>query len=135
MPKPGALGKAIAIAWAPLAVVVLHQVVARIFGHMEDLDPLFHFAGGIAGASAVLRVLTYLPNLPEEIAAKRSWIAIAAVTVAAVSWELGEFASDRWRGTHIQQGPLDTWSDIALGIAGAVACTLLLRRRNRSSRE
>jgi hypothetical protein len=48
-------------------------------------------------------------------------------------WELMEFMSDQLRGTHIQLGPLDTWSDVGLGVAGAAVRAWLGRTRGDDS--
>jgi len=45
---------------------------------------------------------------------------IGGVLAVALLWELGEFLSNQWLGTHIQVGPLDTSTDLALGTAGAL---------------
>jgi hypothetical protein len=99
----------VAIVWAPLAVLAAHTAITELFGHQLALDPVFHFAGGMAGAHALQR-------LSRRFEGNRAVIAMLVVTL---SWELMEFVSDLMRGTHVQRGPLDTWSDVALGVAGA----------------
>jgi hypothetical protein len=105
------------VVWAPFAVLAVHGAAAALFGHRTELDPAFHFFGGMAGAQALRRL------------SRRFDSALAVVTVLAVAllWELMEFGSDQWLGTHIQRGWLDTGSDIVLGVVGAVASVWLGR--------
>jgi hypothetical protein len=100
----------VSVAWAPLAVLVVHQAGVELFGHLTELDPAFHFLGGMAGAHA-LRRLSRRFHGPA---------AVVAMLVVALLWELMEFGSDQLRGTHVQRGWLDTGSDIVLGVVGAV---------------
>jgi hypothetical protein len=108
------------VGWPPFAVLAVHFGLAATFGHHRALDPFFHFLGGVAGATALWRVLDLLPApircvLPSD---RRFAVAIAMLAVV-VCWELAEFTSDRVYDTHVQRGPLDTWSDIGLGLLGA----------------
>ena len=135
MPKrPGFFQHLWRLGWAPVGVLVLHFVLAALFGHRRELDPVFHFLGGAAGAYFLLRMLDGYPErLPRAWARNGSRTIVFAMIGVALLWELAEFGSDRVLGSHIQQGPLDTWSDVALGAAGAVAAvwveTVRARRR------
>ena len=114
------------IVWAPLGVLVIHGALSAGFGHRRELDPLFHFLGGAGGAYAVLQTLErFGGSLPEPAIRYRTAIAVGLVAIVAILWELMEFASDRLLGSHIQRGPADTWSDIALGIGGAMVVALV----------
>jgi CDP-diglyceride synthetase len=67
------------------------------------------------------RVFDLLPARIERLRSTDRRVTIMAVMVCVIlCWELAEFTSDRFLGTHIQRGPLDTWSDVALGLAGAL---------------
>jgi hypothetical protein len=121
------------VVWAPLAVVALHSVLSIAIGHRRDLDPLFHFLGGIAGAYALLQIVRCFPqSIPMSVVRHRTTIVIGLVVAATLLWEFMEFGSDRLLGTHVQLHQGDTLSDIALGIGGgALMATLAaLIRRN-----
>jgi len=115
-----ALLKAIRVVWMPVAVIATHWLAAAIFGHQRQLDPFFHLAGGVAGADALWCLLSFAPAEQARRIPHRTAFVVGSVLVVALLWEGGELLSDRWRGTHIQAGPFDTWSDVALGVAGAV---------------
>lgn len=113
--------RALSISWAPVAVVLMHLVMAGLIGHRRDLDPVFHFLGGVAGAYAACQALVLVPRLASRVGAGHAkFLAVAAVAIVAVLWEGAEFASDRLLGSHIQLSRLDTTIDLALGIGGAV---------------
>ena len=107
----------VSIVWAPLAVLAAHTAITELFGHQVALDPVFHFAGGMAGAHALQRLSRRFEGMR----------AVLAMLVVALLWELMEFTSDQTRGTHVQLGPLDTWSDVCLGVAGAAVTAWLAR--------
>jgi hypothetical protein len=122
---PGA-SRTLSISWAPVAVVLLHSVLAGLIGHRRDLDTVFHFLGGVAGAYAACQALVLVPRLASRFAARHArFLAVAAVAIVAVLWECTEFASDRLLGSHIQHGWLDTMMDLALGSGGAVIGAIL----------
>jgi hypothetical protein len=123
---------ALRIVWAPVGVVLAHNGLAALIGHHREFDPVFHFLGGVAGAHAVLQGLVLFPRSTAFApVARPRLVAVIAVAFVAGLWELGEFASDRVLGSHIQQGWLDTGSDIALGIAGAVVIAMIESTRKR----
>ena len=108
------------VVWAPLAVPVCHGSLFAIVGHIPALDPVFHFLGGVAGAWSLLQVFRRFPAFVPAAMRRRPLVTvIGGVVVAAIIWELLEFAADRLLGTTIQRGSLDTYSDLFLGIAGA----------------
>ncbi|MCI0615734.1 hypothetical protein L0244_22335, partial [bacterium] len=48
----------------------------------------------------------------------------------ATLWELGEFISDKYFGTHLQESVPETIADLALGLLGAIivlTATLVLK--------
>jgi hypothetical protein len=113
--------KVLRVVWAPAVVVLSHSALAGLIGHRRELDPLFHFLGGVAGTHAILGAWTAFPQVRSRVAiGHRSQLAIAMVSVAAVLWELAELASDRLVGSRIQLGWSDTGLDLCLGIGGAV---------------
>jgi hypothetical protein len=125
----GRVERAWSVAWPPLAVLASHAIVTALAGHQEWLDPLFHFSGGIAGAVALWRGADHVP-MPRRWTAPPRRVALIMLAMLAVTlgWELVEFLSDRLRGTHIQLSPLDTWSDVALGLLGAAIAVRVMGR-------
>jgi len=122
------LKRAWSVGWAPFGVLALHSVLAVLFGHRREWDPLFHFLGGAAGAYSLLRILNALPGLARAVEAlDRSAVIVVAMSTACLLWELAEFASDRFLGTRIQQGLFDTGSDVALGVVGAAVTAWVAR--------
>ena len=118
-------------AWPPVAVVGVHSLLGGTIGHYSSLDPGFHFLGGLAGAYALASLWRAFPagiRLPTGLTPSR---AIVALTIgAALLWELGEYASDVFYGTHIQESVVDTVADVALGTLGAlIGASLFVRPR------
>jgi hypothetical protein len=112
--------------WAPLAVVVLHLVLAQ-YGLTQRFDHLLHFLGGASIAFFLLGLLASLPSLFAHVP---RWIhyllAFTSSCTVAVFWEFAEFASDRFRGTSIQQSVSETVLDLVFGVAGAMSSLLLI---------
>ena len=104
--------------WAPLAVVVLHLVLAG-YGLTQRLDHLLHFLGGASIAYFFLGLFASLPA-----ARSPSWVlyllTFAWACTIAVFWEFAEFASDQFRGTAIQQSVPETMLDLLFGVLGAL---------------
>src|SRR2546423_6306234 len=48
-------------------------------------------------------------------------VAFALACTGALAWEAGEFAIDQVLGTALQEGNLDTMSDLLLSVSGAAA--------------
>ncbi len=141
----GRLAKWIATAvwdagWAPLLVLVAHALAAVVldaYRRIPSLDMLMHFAGGTAMAWFLHRA---------SITASEAGILgpfhpvthvalVGSLTcVAALAWEIAEFALDQTLGTRYQPDLPDTMIDLLLGIAGgtslliAVGLTGRLRR-------
>ena len=97
--------------WAPVAVVVLSIVVARL-PQADALWSLLHFLGGAALAFCCFR----LARIPGAL---RYVLAFTVACTAALGWELAEFAIDQVAGTSLQEGRVDTMSDLMLSVCGA----------------
>ena len=107
-------------AWAPLSVLVIHEITARLYGHEPYVDPVMHFGGGLAAAlflrhtwAEFSRVVGDSTQLGQEIAA----FSLACVVV--LLWEFGEFAADQAFGSNIQRSLGNTMRDLVLGMVGA----------------
>jgi hypothetical protein len=121
--------------WAPGAVFGLHLVIARglnAYTVFPDLDMPMHFLGGMAVAF-FFRVALLRGAANGSIGARQArtlgFLVLALSCCAASAWEVAEFLSDRYLGTHAQLGPLDTLSDMLFGIGGAA--TFLFWRGSR----
>lgn len=124
-------------AWAPILVFVLHVVLTRVFDlylFLPAFDVPMHFFGGIA--------ITYFASVAASEAASRDLLGrpnrltLVLLTFLAgcsvtVFWEFAEFLSDRYLGTHAQQGLPDTILDMFLGVVG---CAVLLLLQHATSR-
>lgn len=112
--------------WAPLAVVVVHLVLAQ-YGFTQRFDHLLHFLGGASIAYFLFMLVGLLPSLFGGVP---SWIryllAFTASCTVAVFWEFAEFASDRFMGTSIQQSVSETVLDLAFGVAGALSTLVVI---------
>ena len=97
--------------WAPTAIVALSVVVARL-PQADDLWWLLHFLGGASLAFCCLR-------LARITGALRYVLAFTVACTAALGWELAEFAIDQVAGTSLQEGRVDTMSDLLLSVCGA----------------
>jgi hypothetical protein len=116
-------------AWAPLGVLVLHEVGARLLGHEPFVDPTMHFLGGMAttfflryGASLADRWV----GTPTEAAL--DLLVFGLTCAVALFWEFGEFAADEYFGTHVQRGLGNTIRDLALGVVGSIVYILARRQ-------
>jgi hypothetical protein len=106
--------------WAPAAVVL----AASALGRLPGVDPwwLMHVAGGAAMAFCYLR-LAVLAGRRYGLshAGVRYVIAFALACSTALAWELGEFVLDETMGSDLQEGLMDTMSDLMLSVCGAAA--------------
>ena len=102
--------------WAPLAIVCLSLVLGPVLA-AQDLWWLVHVAGGAALGLCYLRASRIaLPNVQPAVS---YLLAFTAACSTALGWEMLEFTSDQLFGTALQEGLLDTMSDLMLGVAGA----------------
>lgn len=111
-------------AWAPLAVLAASFPLAAT-PYAESAYPPLHLLGGMALAYFFRRAvrLAYL-GWPPVLS---SLVAFALACTGALAWEIAEFAADFVLGTRLQEGLLDTMTDLILAAAGAAAW-LALRR-------
>ena len=113
-------------AWAPILVFGIHEVSARLgfYGAWPPLDIPMHFLGGIAiayffGQAYRAAEERDLLGWPGEILYV---VMVFALTCSStVFWEFAEFLSDRYLGSHMQNGLEDTLGDMLVGILGGLA--------------
>ena len=102
-------------AWAPAAVILLAWIVARTPA-AHDLWWLLHLLGGAALAFFFLAAIDAVRAV-HPVA--RYVVAFALACTGALGWELGEFAIDQAFGTSLQEGLMDTMSDLMFAVCGA----------------
>jgi hypothetical protein len=114
--------------WAPVAVLVLHAIAGKLFGHEPYVDPASHLLGGAAAAYFFRSVCAASPGRmgsPSGLAL--DLLALGMTVLVAYVWELGEFLIDRFSGSNIQWGVAILVRDLTLGTLGGIACLLLAR--------
>jgi hypothetical protein len=119
--------------WPPAAVVVAAFVIGRLPA-AHELWWLVHLLGGAALAYCYRRLT---PLLGELRPLGRYVVAFAAACTTALGWELAEFALDQLLGSALQEGLMDTMSDLMLGVAGAaayLACHALSASKGKAAR-
>jgi hypothetical protein len=105
-----------------IILLVLHAVFVMLEAYsIRHLDSAMHFFGGITLAIFV----TGLTGLavgrgwcPDPGRLLLSLLVVSMVTTGAVCWEIFEWLSDAFLGTHFQLTLDDTIKDLALGLAG-----------------
>jgi hypothetical protein len=115
-------------AWAPAAVLVLGWLVGRT-GAGHDYWWLLHVLGGAALAFFFLRALG---------GSRRYAAAFAFACTGALGWEAAEYGMDELFGMALQEGLVDTMSDLLLSVCGAaayLACAALPRRERKAGDE
>ena len=109
------IARLLGFAWAPLVVFALSWVVGRM-PFATNVWWLFHLAGGMALAFFFLRAIDTL-RMVHPVA--RYVVAFAMACTVALAWELAEFALDQLLRTALQEGLLDTMSDLMFAVCGA----------------
>ena|SRR2546423_906898 len=101
--------------WAPAAIVALNVIVAWL-PDPGELWSLLHFLGGAAAAFCVFQIARLA--MP-QLRVLRYVLAFALACSTALAWEFAEFAIDQVAGTVLQEGLVDTMSDLLLSVCGA----------------
>ena len=113
-------------AWAPFFVLVLHNSIAKIFGHKPSLDPTMHFLGGAAMAYFFYQAILIGQGwFGQSKPLARSFIAFCIAVTVAVFWEFMEFGGDHFTRSHVQISLDETMHDLILGSSGALAYLLI----------
>ena len=106
--------------WAPAAIALAAFVLGRIPG--VDVWWFMHLAGGAAVAFCYLRLIALARRRFGTMhAGVRYVLAFALACSTALAWELAEFALDETLGSDLQEGLMDTMSDLMLSVCGAAA--------------
>ena len=117
--------------WFPIVVLAVHaflKSVLQIYLVYNRADIPVHFFGGLSIAFMVSGWYQFLPRSE----GKRSRVVIlelvlilSLTAVAAVFWEIGEYATDQLLGTTVQVGLPDTMEDLVAGMAGGIVMVLV----------
>ncbi len=116
--------------WAPIAVFVLHVLMAQVFNayaKFPGIDIPMHFLGGIVIAYFFHRASingSQLKLLGKFHPTTHVLLVFFATCTATVFWEFAEFINDRYFGGHAQAGLVDTLRDMLMGLSGGVALLL-----------
>ena len=112
--------------WAPIGVIVLHQVVGKA-GLRAQFDWLLHFLGGASVALFLYQMAEIFRHRVGPLTrAGRCLFTFALACTVALFWELSEFASDVFLATHVQHSLLETMLDLIYGVVGAAVCVALV---------
>lgn len=113
-------------AWAPVLVLMTHQVVLRT-PWRQDLDFWMHFSGGMAAAYGSWHALACFERWIGPLTLiGRLLFSFALACTIGVFWEFAELASDVFRGTHIQHHVRETMGDLIADACGALATLVMI---------
>ncbi|HWI12903.1 MAG TPA: hypothetical protein VNT02_01570 [Burkholderiales bacterium] len=112
----------------PLIVAYIVAAVAldavRAYSHWPDLDLPMHYAGALALTYVIDRSVAraYHFHVLKPIGGwQRALAVFALVCMFSMFWEIGEYLSDRFLGTHAQMGLADTMTDMITDVVGSVS--------------
>lgn len=107
--------------WAPIAVVVLHALLAAIFGHEPYVDPAIQLCGGVAIAYLLHQTCAALPMvLGQPSTLGLNLMAFGLTAAVAILMEVVEFSMDTLLGTNFTGDVAETVRDLILGLLGAM---------------
>ena len=120
-------------AWAPI-VVFLFYIVARslqLFVYFPPLDIQTHFMGGVVITYfyrvAIRNAQRLVGDIPFPI---QVLFALTCTGTTTIFWEFYENISDYFFHSQMVRGVTDTVVDLFVGLLGALAVSLLYRRRS-----
>ena len=120
-------------AWAPM-VVFLFYLVARslqLFIYFPPLDIPTHFMGGVVITYfyrvAIRNAQRLVGDIPFPI---QVLFALTCTGTTTIFWEFYENISDYFFHSQMVRGVTDTVVDLFVGLLGALAVSLLYRRRS-----
>jgi hypothetical protein len=96
----------------------------RAYSYWPDLDVPMHYAGAVALTFVLDRSLARACEfrvLKPIGAWQRALAVFALVCMISMFWEIGEYLSDRYLGTHAQGGLDDTMTDMIIDVVGSAA--------------
>jgi hypothetical protein len=112
--------------WAPIAVLILHAVVART-PLREPLDFWIHFSGGMAIAYFLFHAINHYEQFVGAISSLGHYLfTFALACTIGMFWEFAELLSDVFLGTNIQHTLRETMSDLIADTTGAFTSLVLV---------
>lgn len=112
--------------WAPVAVVLLHQIVLRT-PFRQPMDFTMHFLGGAAIAFFFFHALNFAQSvLGMNTLTGRFLFSFTLACTVGLFWEFGELLSDFYLHTHIQKTVRETLSDLFADATGAITSLALV---------
>ena len=112
--------------WAPVAVLIAHQVISRS-AYRQPLDFAMHFSGGMAIAYFLYHALRLFgPVLGELRLVGRYLFSFALACTIGLFWEFGELFSDVFLRTRIQRSIGETMRDLIADTTGALLTLVLI---------
>ena len=118
------------LAWAPAIVLLLH-IVATLAGWYVSFwwfDIPLHFLGGMAITLSAYYLLEYFESINKfqvTFSPLYLLLLLAFAALAALCWELMEYAFDTLADTNLQPGMTDTIKDLTVGLIGGSLTALL----------
>jgi hypothetical protein len=118
--------------WAPLSLLGVYLLARslQLFKWFPLLDIPTHFLGGVAITYFFRVAIRHSQKVVGEIPfAVQVLFAITCTGTAAIFWEFYENLLDFFFDTGMVRGVQDTVVDLLMGLLGALALTLVYRRR------
>jgi hypothetical protein len=110
----------------PITVLALHELLGHL-GIRRQHDHLLHFLGGFSISFLIYVVLKMLfPVIGRLTQTGLYLFTFVASLCAALFWEYGEFLSDFFGGTHVQQSASETMFDLMFGTIGTISALVLI---------
>ncbi|HEU4529621.1 MAG TPA: hypothetical protein VFR59_00500 [Steroidobacteraceae bacterium] len=107
--------------WGIIAVILLHSILASVFGHEPYVDPAIQLCGGVAIAYLLHQLCSNLPVvLGHPSTLGRNLMAFGLTAAVAILMEVVEFILDNMLGTNFTGDVAETVRDLILGLLGAM---------------
>ncbi|HRH94299.1 MAG TPA: hypothetical protein PLB55_00115 [Prosthecobacter sp.] len=112
--------------WAPLAVLIFHQMILRT-PYRQQLDFVMHYSGGVAIAFFFWHSLDCFASWFGQLTSfARYLFTFTLACTMGLFWEFTELFSDVFRGTHIQHSVHETMRDLIADATGALTTLALV---------
>lgn len=119
-------------AWAPLGVFLIYLLgrSLQLFNAFPALDVPIHFAGGVVITYFFRVAIRHSQRLVGEIPFPvQILFAFTCAGTTTIFWEFYEYVFDLFFNTQMIRGVTDTIVDLFVGLLGALAVSLLYKRR------
>ena len=119
-------------AWAPLGVFLFYLLgrSLQLFNAFPALDVPIHFAGGVVITYFFRVAIRHSQRLLAEIPFPvQILFAFTCAGTTTIFWEFYEYVFDLFFNTRMIRGVTDTIVDLFVGLLGALAVSLLYKRR------